>query len=114
GDEAAGDAGSDTKANVDPDPIPDNAYDDTWLTDGLMAEFNAYDCQAEKATDLSAAPTDRPLVTCDADGVQKYILGPVELGGEVIDDATAQMETTQSGATTGQWAVQMTLNKAGT
>jgi len=114
GTDADGAAADADAADVDPDPIPDNAYDESWLTEGLMAEFNAYDCQAEKASDLSEAPTDRPLVTCDNEGVQKYILGPVELGGEVISDATAQMETTQTGATTGQWAVQMTLNKKGT
>lgn len=101
-------------APVDPDPLPDTAYDQAWLTEGLLADFAAYDCQAEMATDLSAAPTDRPLITCDQNGIEKYILGPVELGGEVIDDATAQMETTQTGATTGQWAVQMTLDDEGT
>ena len=104
---------SDASANVDPETIPDTAYDMAWLTEGLIAKFNAFTCLSEEAQGLGSAPDDRPLITCDATGL-KYILGPVELGGEVIDDATAQLVTTQTGATTGEWAVQMDLNDDGT
>ena len=107
-------AADDSKTSVDPDPLPDTAYDTAWLTEGLMAEFEAFRCDSEEAQGLSEAPSDRPLITCDQSGVVKYILGPVELGGEVIEDAVAQLTTTQTGATTGQWAVQMTLNQEGT
>ena len=106
GDEGAG--------AVDPDPLPETAYDDAWLTEGLIAEFNAFACTPEATLGLSEAPSDRPLITCDAEAPIKYILGPVEMSGDTIDDATAQMETTQQGATTGQWAVQMKLNDEGT
>ena len=97
-----------------PSPLPTTAYDKAWLTDALMAQFNAADCATLESKNLSEAPTDKPLITCDDTGAAKYILGPVELGGETITDAQAQMETTQTGATTGQWAVQMTLNAKGT
>lgn len=97
-----------------PDPLPETAYDQSWLTEELLAAFDAADCQTLQTQDLSAAPGDRPLITCDETNSIKYILGPVELGGDAISDAVAQMETTQTGATTGQWAVQMTLNDAGT
>lgn len=107
-------AAAEASTGLDPDPLPDTAYDMAWLTEGLMAEFAAFTCDSEAALDLSEAPVDRPLVTCDQSGLLKYILGPVELGGEVIDDATAQLATTQTGATTGEWAVQMKLNDAGT
>lgn len=101
-------------ANVDPDPLPENAYDQAWMTEGLLTEFDNFSCTAESVLGLSEAATDRPLITCDQTGSIKYILGPVEMGGETIDDAEAMIGTTSTGATTGQWVVQMTLNDDGT
>jgi preprotein translocase subunit SecD len=45
--------------------------------------------------------------------MEKFILGPVELSGDVITDAVAQMGTTNTGATTGEWVVQITMNSQG-
>ena len=115
GDAAAQEPATDADAaNVDPDPLPDTAYDTAWLTEGLLAEFNDFSCTSEQALGLSEAATDRPLITCDQYGVYKYILGPVEMSGETISDASAMIGTTSTGATTGQWVVQMTLNDQGT
>lgn len=97
-----------------PDPRPTTAYDQAWLTAPLMAEYEAFSCTPEQTQSVSDAPADLPLITCDEFGVTKYILGPVEMSGETISDAVAQVETTQTGATTGQWVVQMTLNSSGT
>ena len=101
-------------AGVDPDPLPETAYDQAWLTEGLFAEYEQFSCTGESSLGLSEAPTDRPLITCDQTGTVKYILGPVEMGGETIVDAVAQMGATSTGASTGQWIVQMTLNPEGT
>lgn len=97
-----------------PEPRPETAYDPAWMTEPLMAEFQTFACTPEETLGLSEAPADLPLITCDEFGATKYILGPVEMSGESIDDAVAQMETTQTGATTGQWVVQMTLDEEGT
>lgn len=118
----AGDSGADTAASetnadtasVDPETIPETAYDQAWLTEGLMQKFNDFTCSAEETLGLSEAPADRPLVTCDDTGLYKYILGPVEMGGETITDAAAQIASTSTGASTGQWVVQITLDKQGT
>lgn len=110
--DAKPETGADT-TNVDPEPLPKTAYDQAWLTEGLMQQFNDFTCSADETLGLSEAPTDRPLVTCDDTGLYKYILGPVEMGGETITDATAQVAATSSGASTGQWVVQITLDKAG-
>ena len=110
---------ADTKADdakIDPSPLPKTAYDEAWLTDGLKAKFEAFECTKDSTADLSAAPADRPLVTCEQDPATpiKYILGPVEMGGDTISDATAQLSTDRNGSTTGEWVVQMKLNAAGT
>lgn len=98
---------------IDPDPLPEEAGDTAWLTPGLQEKFMDFTCDSEEALTAGEAPTDRPLLSCSDDGTLKYILGPVELGGEVITDAAAQPETTQTGATTGGWAVQITMNSEG-
>lgn len=102
-----------TPGEVDPSPLPKTAFDQAWLTDALVQQFSDFTCTAEETLGLSEAPVDRPLVTCDETGVYKYILGPVEMGGETITDAVAQVGATSSGASTGQWVVQITLNSEG-
>lgn len=103
-----------SQEELDPETIPDTAYDQAWLTEALLAKFATFTCSAEDTLGLSEAPADRPLITCDTEGVTKFILGPVEMGGETITDAVAQIATTQTGASTGQWVVQITLDSEGT
>jgi len=105
---------ADPNAPIDPSPLPTTAYDNAWLTDGLMAKFAAFTCTGDAVAGLSEAPEDRPLITCDSEAPIKYILGPVELGGDSITDAKAQLTQGQNGVTTGEWAVQMTLDANGT
>ncbi|MGR4009644.1 protein translocase subunit SecD [Leucobacter sp. 1207-22] len=97
----------------DPETIPDNAGDTAWLTEQLQQDFVAFSCLDDAALTAAEMPKDRPLITCDSNGMQKYILGPVELNGDVITDASAQMGVTNTGASNGQWVVQMTMNKKG-
>lgn len=91
-----------------PSVAPTNGSDTSWVTPRLSAEFQAYDC-ADPANDPASAPADEPLVTCDADGTVKYILGPVELDGSSIDDATFGLQTTNN-----QWAVNLDFDDEGT
>lgn len=97
----------------DPETIPENAGDTAWLTEQLQQDFVAFSCLDDAALTAAEMPKDRPLITCDSNGMQKYILGPVELNGDVITDASAQMGVTNTGASNGQWVVQMTMNKKG-
>jgi preprotein translocase subunit SecD len=87
---------------------PSNASDPAWITDALQAQFLAYNC-ADPNNDPANAPADQPLITCEADGSAKYILGPVEIDGTAIDDATFGLDTTNN-----QWSVQLTLDADGT
>lgn len=96
-----------------PDPLPETPYDQAWVTEGQIEQLYQFNCFAEEAFDLGESPADEPLVSCDNFG-NKYILGPVEMSGDVITDAVAQPYTTQTGATTGEWVVQLTMNREGT
>lgn len=97
-----------------PTPAPATAGDQAWITEQMMAEFEAFTCDSQAAKDAGDASAKLPMFTCDVAQSTKYILGPVELNGEVIVDATASPETTSSGASTGGWAVQIQMNSAGT
>ena len=98
----------DPSLNATPTAEPSNASDLNWITERLQAEFLAYDC-ADPANDAANAPADQPLITCDVTGTEKYILGPVEITGDAIVDATSGYDTTR-----GLWTVNITLDSAGT
>ncbi|MEE2815148.1 MAG: protein translocase subunit SecD, partial [Actinomycetota bacterium] len=96
----------DDSVNATPTAEPTDASDPNWATDRRLAELQAYDCSAEVA---SNAPEDEPLIACEENGSAKYLLGPVELDGTVIDDATAGREQ-QSG----RWTVNLVFDAKGT
>ena len=54
------------------------------------------------------------MVTCDAERPLKYILGPAEVFGTEISNATSGQQTTQGGSTSGIWEVRLDFNSAGT
>lgn len=93
---------------------PTDASDPSWVTPALQAEFDGFDCSNLDDSEASVAPSDEPLVTCDATRTVKYVLGPVEVSGENIVDATNGVVTTQSGASTGTWAVNLVFDDQGT
>ncbi|MGR0317905.1 protein translocase subunit SecD [Agromyces sp. ZXT2-3] len=93
---------------------PTDASDPNWVTPALQDEFDTFDCAALDESGANVAPSDEPLVTCDSTRTIKYLLGPVEVSGEDIVDATNGMVQTQTGATTGQWAVNIVFNERGT
>ena len=97
-----------------PSTKPTNGSDLAWVTPQLQAEFEAYDCKANANKTSSSAPTDKPLITCDDQNQVKYLLGPVEVRGQDIKDATAGLVQSSQGVTTGQWAVNIVFNDAGT
>jgi len=95
-----------------PSVAPTDASDLNNITPALQAEFDSFQCSDIDTSNV--APADQPLITCETDGSVKYILGPVEVSGENISDATNGQVTTQSGATTGEWAVNIVFDGTGT
>jgi len=96
----------DDSMNNVPTPEPTDASDTAYATEKQIAALQAYDCSAEHD---SNAPADEPLIACEADGSIKYLLGPMELDGTVIKDATAGREQ-QSG----RWTVNLSMDGKGT
>jgi len=94
-----------------PSTKPSNGSDTAYITPALQAQYDAFDCNSLKDGTTNVAPTGKPLITCDAS--TKYLLGPVEVNGADITNATAGMTQGQGGTTTGQWAVNITFNGKG-
>ncbi|MFC5790664.1 protein translocase subunit SecD [Agromyces tardus] len=97
-----------------PTAVPTDGSDPSWITPALQDQFDTFDCASIDSSGANAAPADEPLVTCDSGRTIKYLLGPVEVSGENITDATNGMVTTQTGASTGQWAVNIVFDDQGT
>jgi preprotein translocase subunit SecD len=95
-----------------PSASPTNGSDLAQVTPYLQNLYDNFNCNAD--TDPGAAPAAKPLVTCEDDGSAKYLLGPVEVPGTNISDATAGLETNSQGASTGAWVVNLTFNGKGT
>jgi len=96
-----------------PSTKPTNASDLAYITPAVEAKYNTFDCKSTEAADANLAPDDQPLVTCDSTRTQKFILGPVELDGKAITDATNGLAQTQTGASTGEWVVNIKFNGPG-
>ncbi|MDO9398305.1 MAG: protein translocase subunit SecD [Herbiconiux sp.] len=103
----------DPSLSTTPTAQPTNGSDLAWVTPALQAQYDSFDCASAQAEDAGQAPADQPLVTCDDNGV-KYLLGPVEIEGADIADASSGVATTQNGASTGAWVVDLTFNDEGT
>ncbi|MEO7122170.1 MAG: protein translocase subunit SecD, partial [Lacisediminihabitans sp.] len=99
---------------------PKNASDLAWVTPELAAKFASFKCSNADENGANVADPKKPLITCDDTssldkGQQqtKYILGPVEVAGETIADASAGQVNTSQGAVTNQWAVNIVFNSKG-
>jgi len=97
-----------------PTATPTDASDPNWVTPALFAEYQDFDCTTLDSANTNVAPADQPLITCEVDGSFKYILGPVEVSGETISNATSGLISNSQGASTGQWGVFITFNELGT
>ena len=97
-----------------PSSAPTDPSDLNWVSPDLQAQFDALDCATQFRAPGQVDDPTKPLVTCDTYRYQKYILGPVEVAGADISNATAGTITTSTGAATNEWAVNLDFNTKGT
>ena len=100
-----------------PSTKPTDGSDEAYVTPALQKRFTDFTCDKVEAAKTNIAPADEPLITCDVkeQGRQqsKYILGPVEVAGDTITDATSGQNANSQGISTGQWAVNIVFNAKG-
>ncbi|HYO18636.1 MAG TPA: protein translocase subunit SecD, partial [Dermatophilaceae bacterium] len=78
---------------------PKNPSDLAWITPELEKTFTALNCADPKSVEAIVDDPAKPMVTCSSDGQVKYILGPAEVFGTEIKNATSGQKQTQSGST---------------
>lgn len=83
---------------------PDKAIE--WQpSEAEQAEFAAFTCdQADTAPDVS----DQPLIACNREQTEKYLLGPTLIEGTALNTATAGVPQNQV-----QWVVNLEFNSDG-
>ncbi len=92
---------------------PKDASDLAWITPDVQAAYTALDCNIPKEVEAIVDDPAKPMVTCSDDGQAKYILGPAEVLGSEISNATSGQQQTQGGST-GVWEVRLDFNAEGT
>lgn len=98
----------------EPIRVPENASDLAWVTPEIDQAFASLSCSELDALGANVAEPALPLVICSDDGFTKYILGPVEVGGETITDASSGLVPGPQGTATNEWGVFLEFNSEGT
>jgi protein-export membrane protein, SecD/SecF family len=78
----------------------------------VSAAYTALNCNNPKEVEAIVDDPAKAMVTCSQDGQQKYILGPSEVFGSQVTNATSGQKQNQSGST-GEWEVLLSFNSAG-
>jgi len=97
-----------------PTATPTDASDLNWVSLDLQKQFDALDCASSFREPGQVDDPTIPLITCDTTGTQKFILGPVEVEGANISDASNGTVQSSTGASTNTWAVNLDFDASGT
>ncbi len=92
---------------------PQNGSDLAWVTPALSQEFQALDCSKNGVLDKVVDDPAKPLVTCATDGSEKFILGPVTVGGDQISSASAGYRPLSNGQPSNEVEIQLSFKSAG-
>jgi preprotein translocase subunit SecD len=111
---ATGTATGTPTGTATPGTKPVDGSDLAWVTDAIAAKFQALDCSVPGVLDGLEDVQDQPLVTCNQDGTEKFILGPVEVRGDQIKDAVAGYVPLSNGQPSAQVEIRLSFNSSGT
>jgi preprotein translocase subunit SecD len=107
-------APEESPAADEPTTAPIDGSDLNWITPEVQKAFDDLDCSTSFREPGQIDDPSIPLVTCDVDGLSKFILGPVEVDGANISDASNGTITSSTGASTNTWAVNLEFDEIGT
>lgn len=93
-----------------PEPAaePTDSSDPNWITPELYREFERTDCTVPQSPEeREAQDADAPVVACEPETGTKYLLGPVEIQGTGIEDASYGTAQNSQGVSLNQFAVNL-------
>lgn len=99
----------------EPTEEPEHHSDLNWITPELAADFHNYQCTRDiPLEEREAQDADAPLITCNPDTGEVLLMGPVDVDGDYIDDASWGTETRQDGTPTGAYETVIHFDSTGT
>lgn len=112
-DEAPAEGGAEDQA-AETFPRFDPIGDTSWMNEEILARFAELDCtDPENRTGGDSGPAEEPIVACAQDGSAKFVLGPVELDGSHVTDASFGYEMSSAGTQTNNLAVTLEFDDYG-
>ncbi len=99
---------------AEPAGEPVNFSDLNWVTPEIYFAYLTTPCDVLDGAGANTADPTKPLTVCADDQSYKYILGPVEVDGAMVADASANYIPGANGVQTTEWGVSLTFNAAGT
>ena len=103
---------------ISSDPLPSTSEDnssDSWITEQMIYDAAMTDCTAEHNLTGSTQDPAKAVISCAKDGSGTvYLLGPADIAGTNIANATSGLETTSQGSTTNKWVVSLEFDSEGT
>jgi preprotein translocase subunit SecD len=98
-----------------PTAKPKDPSDPAWITPEVQKAYVALNCNNPKDVEKIVDDPSKPMVTCDDQhpARDKYILGPAEVLGSEITNATSGQATNSQGSPTGGYEVRLDLNSKG-
>ena len=103
---------------ISEEPLPATSEDtssDSWISEKMIYDAYMLDCTApDNLTGETQDPAEA-VISCAKDGTGRaYILGPADIAGTNIANASSGLETTSQGTTTNKWVVSLEFNSEGT
>lgn len=93
---------------------PTDGSDLAWVTPELEQEFLAFSCTDEDSQrEAATASENAAMIACSVDGTEKYILGPAEVTGAQLTDASSGLQVGAGGQPTGIVEVRLQFDSEG-
>lgn len=111
---ALADMDQDGSLSSEPAVTPTDASDPAWLTEQALYDFLVLDC-TDPASLMGGAvdDPDKPLAACSTEEGAKYLLGPAEIEGVHITNASSGMIYSSAGQPTGQIGINIQMDQEG-
>lgn len=99
---------------TEPTATPTDGSDLNWISSEIYKTYLDSSCDEIENSGANLADPTKPLVVCSDDGLERYILGPVEVDGADIADASANYIYGSNGVQTNEWGVYLKFDAKGT
>lgn len=100
--------------STEPQGAPADSSDPAWITEQVLFDFLMLDCTNEASLlDNHGDVSEEPLAACSPEGDAKYLLGPTEIEGVHVKNASSGMIYSATGQPTGQIGVSVEFDNEG-